>query len=98
MVPILYLTMWTPVRYLTHDRYEDALLAGLMTGYMIYEQWHYFTHFGQTSSKFLKTLKRDHMHHHYRQGDMGFGVSSYFWDTVFGTMLDLNISKKYKFD
>ena len=66
LVPVLYVTMWTPVRFCTPDYYEDALLAGLMAGYMIYEQWHYFTHFGQTSSRFLKTLKKDHMHHHYR--------------------------------
>ena len=38
------------------------------------------------------------MHHHYRQGDMGFGVSSYFWDRIFGTMLDHDIRKPYKLD
>ena len=46
LVPILYTFMWTPVRFLTPDHFEDALLAGLMFGYMFYEQWHYFTHFG----------------------------------------------------
>jgi hypothetical protein len=37
MVPLLFMGMWTPVRFFTPDHYEDALIAGLMMGFMVYE-------------------------------------------------------------
>lgn len=46
MVMGAYITVWTPVRFVIPDHYEDAFIAGLMMGYMVYEQWHYFTHHG----------------------------------------------------
>ena len=37
LFPILYIFMVTPVRLFTPDYYEDAYLAGLMFGYLVYE-------------------------------------------------------------
>jgi 4-hydroxysphinganine ceramide fatty acyl 2-hydroxylase len=70
------------------EYYADAYIAGLLAGYCIYEVWHYFTHFGQTNIKWLKYLRKGHLHHHYYQGNMGYGVTNRFWDSIFGTALD----------
>jgi len=47
---------------------------------------HYFTHHGAMKDcNHMKEMKRYHMLHHYRNGDIGFGVSSKFWDRIFQT-------------
>ena len=37
----------------------------------------------------MKPLWTNHHLHHYKDDHHGFGVSSTFWDHVFGTMFDL---------
>ena len=74
------------------EREFPALLAGGITGYIIYDLSHYFVHHlsveGKKKSpliKFFRNLKRYHMYHHYKDDTKGFGVSSKFWDVIFGT-------------
>ena len=64
----------------------DILMAGLLTGYLIYDLTHYATHHFPMRKGVLKFLKRYHMQHHYRTPDQRFGVSSPLWDWVFRTM------------
>lgn len=61
------------------------VLAGFMTGYVIYDCVHYWTHHGQPTSEFGKLVKRLHMLHHFRDAEKGFGVHAIWWDYVFGT-------------
>jgi sterol desaturase/sphingolipid hydroxylase (fatty acid hydroxylase superfamily) len=37
----------------------------------------------------MKPIWRNHHLHHYKSDDKGFGVSSHFWDKVFGTGFNL---------
>jgi dihydroceramide fatty acyl 2-hydroxylase len=62
------------------------LFAGLIVGYLAYDYTHYFLHHGTPRSKFGKQLREQHMRHHFQDHRYGFGVSSPFWDRVFGTM------------
>lgn len=62
-----------------------AVGAGIQIGYMCYDMIHYWTHHENYDNAYLKSMKRYHMLHHYRNGDIGFGVSNKFWDYVFGT-------------
>lgn len=39
-------------------------------------------------------LWRNHHLHHYRNEELGFGVSSTVWDRIFGTMFDLRKEKE----
>lgn len=46
---------------------------------------------------YYRRLKKYHLQHHYADYENGFGVSSRFWDVVFGTELpDKPIAKAAK--
>jgi len=62
------------------------LLAGFMVAYLIYDLTHYATHHYPMRKGYLRFLKRHHMQHHFKTPDQRFGVSSPFWDVVFGTL------------
>jgi len=66
--------------------YSFGFLAGFLMGYTIYLAIHYSIHTFKVPGNFLKTLWHHHSIHHYREPDRAFGVSSPFWDMVFGTM------------
>jgi sterol desaturase/sphingolipid hydroxylase (fatty acid hydroxylase superfamily) len=69
---------------------------GFMLGYLIYGSMHYAIHAMNPPFKWMKGLWRNHHLHHYKENDMGFGVSSTLWDHVFGTMFDLKKEKDNK--
>lgn len=63
-----------------------GFFAGFGIGYVSYDMIHYAVHHVQNSkSGLFRKVRRHHMAHHYRDTRKGFGVSSYFWDRVFGT-------------
>jgi sterol desaturase/sphingolipid hydroxylase (fatty acid hydroxylase superfamily) len=66
--------------------YSFGFLAGFLMGYTVYLAIHYSIHAFKVPGNFLKTLWHHHSIHHYREPDRAFGVSSPFWDIVFGTM------------
>jgi sterol desaturase/sphingolipid hydroxylase (fatty acid hydroxylase superfamily) len=63
-----------------------GFLAGVMVGYSTYLLVHYVVHAFPPPKNFLKELWVNHAVHHYKEGEHAFGVSSPFWDYVFGTM------------
>ncbi|MFZ4769189.1 MAG: sterol desaturase family protein [Ferruginibacter sp.] len=69
---------------------------GFMLGYLIYGSMHYAIHAMNPPFKWMKGLWRNHHLHHYKENDLGFGVSSTLWDHVFGTMFDLKKEKDNK--
>lgn len=77
------------VFYLVIGKYAFPFFPGFMLGYLIYGSMHYAIHAWNPPFKWMKGLWRNHHLHHYKHSDMGFGVSSTFWDHVFGTMFDL---------
>lgn len=73
-----------------------GFLSGFLMGYTVYLCIHYSVHIFTVPDNFLKTLWHHHAVHHYRQPDRAFGVSSPFWDYVFGTMPNLISQEKTK--
>lgn len=63
-----------------------GFLAGFLVGYSAYLGVHYAVHAFKVPDNFLRILWHHHAIHHYREPDRAFGVSSPFWDVVFGTM------------
>lgn len=59
--------------------------AGFTFGYYLYSMMHYAIHHYKAPA-FLKPLWHHHHLHHHLHHDKAFGVSSTFWDQVFGTM------------
>lgn len=72
-------------RLLFSASFSWPVLAGFITGYVIYDCVHFWTHHGQPKSHFAKLVKRLHMLHHFRDSEKGFGVHAIWWDYVFGT-------------
>ena len=62
------------------------LFAGFLIGYLFYDLIHYATHHLPMRRGWQKYLKRHHMQHHFKTPNQRFGVSSSFWDGVFGTL------------
>jgi dihydroceramide fatty acyl 2-hydroxylase len=63
-----------------------AICLGTLIGLTLYDIAHYYCHFGpETSINWINNLKRNHLKHHYRDQNRGFGVTSTFWDQIFGT-------------
>ena len=69
---------------------------GFILGYLLYASMHYAIHAWHPPFKWMKPIWRNHHLHHYKNDDKGFGVSSHFWDKVFGTGFDLSKEKEDK--
>lgn len=68
-----------------------SAFSGGTLGYILYDITHFVLHHTKLPS-FYQELKTYHLEHHYKNYDLGFGVSSRFWDVVFGT----EITETYK--
>jgi sterol desaturase/sphingolipid hydroxylase (fatty acid hydroxylase superfamily) len=63
-----------------------AYAAGFAVGYLAYDMTHYsIHHIKRPQAKWFKNLRKSHLDHHFRDSSKGYGVSSSFWDRVFGT-------------
>ena len=68
------------------DTWVWAYSAGFAVGYLAYDMTHYsIHHFRHPRAKWFTRLWKSHLDHHYRDSSKGYGVSSPFWDRVFGT-------------
>lgn len=72
-----------------------AFMAGMSNGYLFYSYIHYSVH---TKPVFhpLRMLWKHHALHHFIYHDKAFGVSSPFWDLVFGTMPPKRQNTRFK--
>ena len=62
--------------------------AGMVTGYLWYVFVHYATHhFRPRRGTYLYRARVRHARHHHLSDDGNFGVTTAFWDHVFGTAL-----------
>lgn len=59
--------------------------AGFAIGYLWYDMTHAWTHIGKPKNKWGRLLRRWHMMHHFKDHDTKYGVTTPFWDHVFGT-------------
>ena len=63
--------------------------VGLMAGYLVFSSVHFIVHHAELSRfKIMRQLKRGHAIHHYGNNQYNFGVTTLFWDRVFGTYSD----------
>ena len=63
-----------------------AFTLGVLTGYLAYAITHHATHHWRASGPWLKDRKRWHaLHHHHIDQPGYYGVTSAFWDHVFGS-------------
>lgn len=71
-----------------------AATAGLVTGYLWYVFVHYATHHWQPRrGTYIYRARLRHARHHHLPDSGNFGVTTAFWDYVFGTALEERASK-----
>ena len=91
MPPLLSITIATVLLLLLRLVIGDfvfAFLPGFLVGYAAYLSVHSMVHAYQPPKNFLKVLWINHSIHHYKDGEIVFGVSSPLWDYIYGTMRD----------
>ncbi|RFU27719.1 hypothetical protein B7463_g8627, partial [Scytalidium lignicola] len=92
MPPTMFLALATPFWKLAHTVFyynwhaATAVFCGGIFGYICYDLTHYFLHH-RTLPAYMRKLKKHHLEHHFMDYENGFGVTSRFWDWVFGTEL-----------
>jgi len=92
MPPTLFVILATPFWKLAHTVFywdwhvATAVFCGGIFGYVCYDLTHYFLHH-KSLPAYYKELKKYHLQHHFADYQNGFGVTSKFWDKVFGTEL-----------
>jgi len=98
MPPTLFIALaypWYRLAHLLFPYYVAiAIYSGGIAGYISYDLTHYFLHHKTYPSlrcyanpslpAYWKELKKYHLAHHYKNFELGYGVTSRFWDTVFG--------------
>jgi sterol desaturase/sphingolipid hydroxylase (fatty acid hydroxylase superfamily) len=62
-----------------------ALTLGVLTGYLAYATTHHATHHWRAERPWLKQRKTWHALHHHTATPRCFGVTTSFWDHVFGS-------------
>ena len=65
--------------------YACALTFGVLTGYLAYAITHHATHHWRADNAWLKRRKHWHALHHHAGAAACYGVTSSFWDRMFGT-------------
>jgi sterol desaturase/sphingolipid hydroxylase (fatty acid hydroxylase superfamily) len=85
MASILFLIFFAFFSLLGLGKYTWAFFPGFFLGYLLYSFVHRATHVAKPPKNF-KYIWRHHSLHHFKYPDKAFGVSTTFWDRVFGTM------------
>ncbi|KAK7746955.1 fatty acid alpha-hydroxylase [Cytospora paraplurivora] len=92
MPPTLFVVLAAPFWKLAHFVFfwnwyaASAVFFGGVFGYTLYDVTHYFLHH-QKLPQWYQELKKHHLEHHFLDYENGFGVSTKFWDGVFGTQI-----------
>lgn len=81
LATFFYLLFWL----IFGSTYVNAIFAGTMFGYVVYDTIHYATHHFKLNRGIGKWLREYHMRHHFQDETTRYGVSTPMWDFVFGT-------------
>ncbi len=67
----------------------DGMTVGIMLGYLWYGTVHHVIHHraNDSSPSYFNELRAWHLRHHYSPKSGNFGVTTRFWDRVFGTAI-----------
>jgi 4-hydroxysphinganine ceramide fatty acyl 2-hydroxylase len=69
-----------------------AIYGSGMFGYILYDMMHYSQHHASfTKGTYFHIMKQYHMKHHYSGlQNVGYGITTKFWDHAFNTVLDVS--------
>ena len=95
MPPLLSITICTILLLLFRLIMGDFVFSffpGFLVGYAAYLAIHYMVHAYPPPKNFFKIWWINHGIHHYKNGEIIYGVSSPLWDYVYGTMKEKKLS------
>lgn len=81
----LAIVFYFSFKLLISEPFLAPFYAGFVSGYLWYDMSHYAIHHANWKNKWFMTIKAHHLRHHFREPELGFGVSSFFWDKIMGT-------------
>ncbi|KAG9289009.1 hypothetical protein G9A89_015558 [Geosiphon pyriformis] len=97
MPPVLGVCIAIPIirlGYIIFPAYvAQGIIAGAMFGYICYDMTHYYLHHARPFGEHLREMKTYHLAHHYKNSEAGYGITSKFWDHIFGTELQPGLGK-----
>ncbi len=87
---VVFLPAWRALSFNT----SSGLTAGAMSGFLWYGILHHTIHHGRPRAlaSRLREIAHRHLRHHYSRRQGNFGVTTIFWDWVFGTRLTVSRS------
>lgn len=78
---------WAPLGWwLVGPAAGVAVAVGWAVGYFFYEYHHALAHLRAPRSSYGRFVRRHHFHHHFGAPMANHGVTTGFWDRVFGTL------------
>ncbi|KAH7345588.1 fatty acid-2 hydroxylase [Rhizoctonia solani] len=90
MPPILFAALSFPFTRLAYLLFPVSVANGIISGafgfYVLYDCMHYALHHTKLP-EYMREMKKYHLAHHYKNFELGFGVTSKIWDYVFNTVL-----------
>ncbi len=82
-----------PLSLVVEQHVAIGIACGMMFGHFWYGGMHHILHHWKIEpGTYLYRLKRHHMLHHHFDEKGNFGVTSNFWDVVFGTDLKVRVA------
>lgn len=90
MPPTLFALLSGPFLKLAHVLFPTAhancVIAGSYSMYIVYDCMHYALHHTKLP-QYLRGMKVYHLQHHWKNYELGFGVTSRMWDIIMNTQL-----------
>ncbi|KAI8618764.1 hypothetical protein BC830DRAFT_1107410 [Chytriomyces sp. MP71] len=91
MPPALGLVLSIPVYHMILSLFPvgsaNVVAGGAYCGFMMYDLVHYHLHHARPFTAYLREMKTYHLDHHYKNANLGFGITNKIWDYVFNTEL-----------
>jgi len=73
--------------------HSAAFVIGLMGMYSLYEVTHFRYHAAKPLVAPFIILRKHHFYHHFHNPKINYGVTTRFWDRVFGTFYEVDVVK-----
>jgi sterol desaturase/sphingolipid hydroxylase (fatty acid hydroxylase superfamily) len=95
---ILTAAVWLPTWLGLGAVVAGGLFGGVILGYWWYGIVHHLIHHRATKPmrRYFSGLRAHHLRHHYSPKRGNFGVTTAFWDHVFGTAIDASLGSQRK--
>jgi 4-hydroxysphinganine ceramide fatty acyl 2-hydroxylase len=89
LLTILAIPTWALFSLFVPYAANLCLFAGLFVGFTLYDVMHFYLHHGAEKSNFshIRSMRTYHAIHHYKEPHRGYGVTTKFWDRIFGTLI-----------